>query len=97
MVDSVDKKTNLAHKSPISLQLTYSGLTYEDSEPIRSAIVPTMETWGVVTWAREDLQMWSPLITNPFSLRLSSQHHCPHLHYVPRLSFSSSSAPTTSL
>lgn len=52
MVDSLDKKTNPAHKSLISLKLTYSGLTYADSETIRSAIVPTMETWGVVTWAR---------------------------------------------
>ena len=34
MVDSVDKKTNPAHKSPISLKLTHSGLTYEDSEPL---------------------------------------------------------------
>lgn len=59
MVDSVDKKTNPAHKSPISLKLTYSGLTYEDSETIRSTIVPTMKTWGVVTWATGGLQMWS--------------------------------------
>ena len=52
MVDSMDKKTNPAHKSLISLKLTDSGLTYADSETIRSAIVPNMETWGVVTWAR---------------------------------------------
>lgn len=50
MVDSLDKKTNPAHKSPISLKLAYSGLTYADSETIRSTIAPTMETWGVVTW-----------------------------------------------
>lgn len=46
-----------------------------------------METWGGVVRAGADLVLWSNLST----LRLSSQHHCPHLHCIHSLSLPPSS------
>ena len=54
---------------------------------MRKAVVPIMETWRGVVRAGADLVMWSNLST----LRLSSQHHCPHLHCIHRLSLPPSS------
>lgn len=44
----MDYETNPVPKRPTSIGPKYSGSMWEDSEMVRKAVVPIVETWGVV-------------------------------------------------